>query len=256
MTTPKEVIAYKAFDADMKCRGFQYAVGQTYEHKGKVSLCNEGFHACVLPFDCFNYYRDSKTWARVRVVELSETRKGEDTKIVSAKITIEAVLTVPEWVRAQVAALVALVKGSTTAKATTGDYAHSATTGYSAHSATTGNYAHSATTGDYAHSATTGDYAHSATTGYYAHSATTGNSAHSATTGDYAHSAVEGSNAIAAALGNSGTAQGKKGSWLVLSHFNSSGELVCVKTAKVGTAGIKPDVKYRLTAKGKFVKAN
>lgn len=41
----------------------------------------------------------------------------------------------------------------------------------------------------------------------------------------------------------------------MLAHYNSNGDLVCVKTAKVGTAGVKADVRYRLTAKGKLVKA-
>ena len=37
---------YKIFDADWKCRGFQYEVGKTYETKEKISLCNAGFHFC------------------------------------------------------------------------------------------------------------------------------------------------------------------------------------------------------------------
>jgi len=141
MSTENEVIAYKAFDADMSCRGFKFEVGKTYEQEGPAVICERGFHACLLPFDCFNYYRDSKTWARVRMVSPSEITPDGDTKLVTAKITIEATLSVSDWVRAQCAALLKLVKGSNTAKATTGDYAHSATTGDSAHSATAGNSA-------------------------------------------------------------------------------------------------------------------
>lgn len=135
MASGTTVTAYKAFGAGLVCRDFKYEVGATYEHKGRVELCNQGFHACLLPFDVFNYYRmfDDKgkpaPLAKVSVVDPSKVRAGQDSKIVTAKITIEATLNVSEWVREQCAALLRLVKGSNTAKATTGDYAHSATTG-------------------------------------------------------------------------------------------------------------------------------
>jgi len=250
----KTVVAYKAFNDDWTCRGFKFEVGKTYEHTGKVKLCSGGFHACLLPFDCYNYYQDRKTRARVTLTNVPDEKKN-DTKIVGAKITIEASLTLPDWIKAQAQALVALVKGGNKAKATTGNCAHSATTGYCAHSATTGDCAHSATTGNSAHSATTGNSAHSATTGNSAHSATTGYCAHSATTGNCAHSAVKGRNAIAAALGYEGKAKGEVGSWLVCAAHDSNGKLVKVGTVKVDGKKIRADTFYRLTLKGSFVKA-
>ena len=47
---------FKVFNEDWTCRGFQYEVGQTYEHKGSPVICNKGFHFCKEPKDCFNYY--------------------------------------------------------------------------------------------------------------------------------------------------------------------------------------------------------
>ena len=34
----------KGFNADLKCIGFQYEIGKSYRHKGKISLCSSGFH--------------------------------------------------------------------------------------------------------------------------------------------------------------------------------------------------------------------
>lgn len=47
---------YKVFNSDWTCRGFQYKVGETYKHEGKIDICETGFHFCKKLIDCFNYY--------------------------------------------------------------------------------------------------------------------------------------------------------------------------------------------------------
>ena len=143
---PAEIVAYKAFDAEMKCRGFAYQVGQTYQHTGEVSMCNAGFHAVTVPFDAWNYYAHSIQLARVRIGAPSAERR-EDSKVVGASITIEARLSLPEWIRAQVSAVVDLCR--TAAGALTGKREeHAAATGDGGHAAATGRQSIAVAVGD------------------------------------------------------------------------------------------------------------
>jgi hypothetical protein len=80
--------AYKVFNNDWTCRGFQYKVGETYIHDGEIKLCRSGFHACVEAVDCFNYY-DFNPDNKVAEVELGGAilSDGGD-KHVASEITL------------------------------------------------------------------------------------------------------------------------------------------------------------------------
>ena len=79
--------AFKGFNKDLTCRGFQYKVGETYEEE-KAELCIAGFHACESPVACLQHYNPSTSvYHEVELEEVSN-EKGTDTKIVGKKITI------------------------------------------------------------------------------------------------------------------------------------------------------------------------
>lgn len=83
---------YKVFNPDFTCRGFQYEVGNTYEHEGGLALCGGGFHFCRKAVDCFDYYAfDSRN--KVAEVEALGLIESDDRKSVTNKIHIIRELT-------------------------------------------------------------------------------------------------------------------------------------------------------------------
>ena len=86
--------AYKGFNRDMTCRGFQFEEGKEY-HEEKAELCESGFHACENPLDTFNYYAPgSSVLHEVELDEVSDERNDDDTKICAKTIRVGARLDV------------------------------------------------------------------------------------------------------------------------------------------------------------------
>ena len=93
--------AYKGFNKDMTCRGFQYKEGETFTHDGDVELCKQGFHACEDPLDCLAYYSpgEGSEYHEVKLDGVSDKR-GDDSKVVAKKITIGAKIELPNLIKA------------------------------------------------------------------------------------------------------------------------------------------------------------
>ena len=86
--------AYKGFNRDMTCRGFQYEEGKEYEEED-AKLCKSGFHACENPLDTFGYYSPCESvYHEVELDGVSDERDSEDTKVCAKKIKIGARLDV------------------------------------------------------------------------------------------------------------------------------------------------------------------
>lgn len=101
------VKGFKGFNANLKCRDFQYKKGITYEmpfddEGNSIQCCSRGFHFCEMPFDVFEYYGPST--GRFCEVEGSGTidkEKFYDSKAASSKITIGIELTLFKMVSEQ-----------------------------------------------------------------------------------------------------------------------------------------------------------
>ncbi|EAT2563030.1 hypothetical protein EI761_22625 [Salmonella enterica] len=96
----KEIVTFKGFNKDLKCRDFQFAIGETFHHDGKVEACGSGFHACECPFDVFSYYPPAESrYAETISFGVIDREEIGDTKIASASITIKAELTLPQFIQ-------------------------------------------------------------------------------------------------------------------------------------------------------------
>ncbi|EJV4013964.1 hypothetical protein N6D25_004191 [Salmonella enterica] len=96
----KEIVTFKGFNKDLKCRDFQFKIGKTFHHDGKVEACGSGFHACECPFDVFSYYPPAESrYAETISFGVIDREEIGDTKIASASITIKAELTLPQFIQ-------------------------------------------------------------------------------------------------------------------------------------------------------------
>ena len=91
--------AYKGFNKDLTCRGYQYEIGKTYE-TDLAELCKAGFHACPSPLDVFAYYAPAES--RYCEVELGGRMDKGDDKVAAEKITIGAEIGIPDLAKAHI----------------------------------------------------------------------------------------------------------------------------------------------------------
>ena len=129
-------IAYKGFDKDLSCRGFQYEIGKTYVGTTPVVRCGGGgFHSCAMPLDVWNYYPPA-TSRLAEVIPCGEIDRAtdSDTKIASAEITVRAELRLPDFIKRAAEWVIAAAKANTA----TGYRGHAAATGKNSVASSTG----------------------------------------------------------------------------------------------------------------------
>ena len=236
----KETIkGYKGFDKNLKCRGYQFERGKTFEEKEKPMCCNNGFHFCEYPLDVFSYYAPSDS-RFCEVEALGDIDKEEkNTKIATNKIKIGAELNFESLTKAAINFIYERVnKEETEETIKNKNNSIASNTGYSSVASNTGDRSVASNTGDRSVASNTGDSSVASNTGYSSVASNTGKKG------------------IASSIGIEGKAKGSIGTWLVLAEWKVNDdyrwEVKEVKTAIVDGENIKADTLYQLN-NGKFV---
>src|SRR3990167_5951640 len=270
----KSIKAFKGFHMDMTCNGFQFEVGKSYKHGGKVKICSSGFHSCEYPLDVFSYYGPSNSrYAIVKATGKTDHDSG-DTKFAAANITIEAEIKLPDmvqhavdWIKAQLnpAKIQTVVPGYQSAATNTGNRSAATNTGYQSAATNTGYQSAATNTGDrsaatntgYQSAATnTGNQSAATNTGDQSAATNTGDRSAATNTGNRSAASVEGINSVAIASGYGSKAKACKGSAIVCVYRDENYNLIHIRASKVGDNGIKPDNWYMLNKVGEFIEVN
>ncbi|MGM7837610.1 DUF7666 domain-containing protein [Yersinia enterocolitica] len=223
------VITFKGFDQNLQCLGYQFEIGKTYTHEGKVEACGSGFHACECPFDVFGYYQPANSrYAVTESFGVVDREKDGDTKIASASITIIEELTLPQFIQRGIYWIWSKIDKSLEQQIMKGYRSAATNTGYQSAATNTGD--------------------RSAATN-------TGNQSAATNTGNQSAAEVSGSQSVAASFGEGGKAKASENGAIVLCYRDDDGEIIHIRASKVGENGIKPDVWYSLNEDGEFKEA-
>ena len=282
----QKITAYKGFDKNFQCMGFQYEVGKEYKSGKTVKVCRSGFHACTNPLEVWDYYPVyNSRFAEVELGGVIDKERG-NSKICSSEIKIKKELTLSDYIGLCVAWMNNLTKvGDNSAQigssgyyakigssgfsaqiGSSGYYAQIGSSGYSAKIGSSGDSAQICSSGDYAQIGSSGDsaqicssgyyaqigssgyYAQIGSSGYYAQIGSSGNYAKICSSGNYAKICSSGDYSVIMCAGGKSKAKAKKGSWITLSEWKIDGEYVpvCVKTEQVDGERIKEDTWYEL----------
>ncbi|EFV0425232.1 hypothetical protein HRN76_003906 [Salmonella enterica] len=218
----KEIVTFKGFNKDLTCRDFQFAIGETFHHDGKVEACGSGFHACECPFDVFSYYPPAESrYAETISFGVIDREEEGDTKIASASITIKSELTLPqfiqrgiEWIWSKIDKSLEqqIMTGDWSAATNTGNRSAATNTGYQSAATNTGNRSAATNTGNQSAATNTGDWSAATNTGYQSAATNTGNRSAATNTGNRSAATNTGYRSAATNTGNRSAAT-NTGDW-------------------------------------------
>ncbi len=246
------IAAYKGFDQDLKCRDFQFEIGKTYKHKGDVSVCNSGFHACENPLAVFEHYPPTSRFAIVKCAG-KISKDINDKKIACEELTVEAEIWLPELISEAVEWIRSRVDLENKKISNTGYGSVASNTGYGSVASNTGYKSVAGNTGNWSVADNTGRQSVACNTGRQSVACNTGDGSVASSTGYKSAAEVSGLQSVACALGVESKAKAAAGGAIVCVYRNDDGDLIHIRAAKVGDDGIKADTWYMLDDTGEFV---
>ena len=250
-------IAYKAFDKNMQCRGFQFEVGAHYEHNGKVEPCKSGFHACKNPLDVWNYYPINSRYAIVEIAG-DVVDSGSDSKVACSNISIVQEITLTELINHSVKYMLNVcydkLAGHYSKLAASGYNSKLAASGHNSNLAASGHNSKLAASGYNSKLAASGHNSTLSASGHNSTLAASGDGSKLAASGDGSILAASGKNSICMAAGYASTAQVGENGVIVLPYYDGIRTRVAV--GYVGENGIEPNVEYKVNNNGIFEKVN
>ncbi|EDJ7845737.1 hypothetical protein CHT53_18550 [Salmonella enterica subsp. enterica serovar Muenchen] len=209
----KEIVTFKGFNKDLKCRDFQFKIGKTFHHDGKVEACGSGFHACECPFDVFSYYPPAESrYAETISFGVIDREEIGDTKIASASITIKAELTLPQFIQRGIEWIWSKIDKSLEQQIMTGDWSAATNTGNRSAATNTGNQSAATNTGNQSAATNTGDWSAATNTGNQSAATNTGNRSAATNTGNRSAATNTGNQSAATNTGNRSAAT-NTGDW-------------------------------------------
>ncbi|EEL0141158.1 hypothetical protein G3164_002614 [Salmonella enterica subsp. enterica serovar Montevideo] len=180
----KEIVTFKGFNKDLTCRDFQFAIGETFHHDGKVEACGSGFHACECPFDVFSYYPPAESrYAETLSFGVTDHEEEGDTKIASSSITIKDELTLPQFIQRGIEWIWSKIDKSLEQQIMTGYQSAATNTGYQSAATNTGDQSAATNTGYQSAATNTGDQSAATNTGCQSAATNTGDQSAATNTG-------------------------------------------------------------------------
>ena len=250
MDNEKPIYAYKGFDKDLKCRGFQYEVGKDYEQDENIKCCEKGFHACEFPLEVFNYYAPGRNNRYCTVTQSGEMDKREgDSKVASSKIHIEIEIGLDGIIKAGVKFILDKVNWKDKKESNTGDRSAATNTGDYSAATNTGDRSAATNTGDRSAATNTGYNSAATNTGDYSAATNTGDRSVAVSMGGFSTAKVSSKDSIAIVTGSNSKAAGALGDWIVLTErydWKWDYQIKDVKAFKVDGEKIQPNTFYKL----------